>query len=329
MRISLPPATPAVVIALFVLMAVLAPVVSPFSPHEVSPSRILIPPLWHSEGTMSHPLGTDYLGRDIWARLVHGARTSLLVALGALALGGVLGTVLGLLFNVHGLWDAITASRPYRVMRIVTIVTMALIALLAIITARTSQDLIIAIIIAIIIALELMNWSWYARVKRVNWVVLFALAIMAALGAGTINVIIALGVVTWTPYARVIRGEVMNIKTQDSIDRDRAGETGASDSRSNSRRLFPNAVNALTPLLVRQSGFLVLFDSSLTFLGVGSPPNVPSWGGMVSAASTYASAYWSYVFPLAAIILLAVSFIMLSNRLRFRGGGDTANQASG
>ena len=244
-----------------------------------------------------------------------------------------LGTVLGFFFLGlwDGLWDALAASRLYRIMRIAMIVLISFAALLAVIFLEGPVNRISVIIFAIIIiAPELVNWSWIARVKRAYWATFFALGIMIGLGSGLINVIIALGLVTCPGCARVIRGEVTNLKTQDFIDRDR--EPGASDSPIITRRLFPNTVNSLAPLLVRQLGFLILLEAFLAFLGFGLTPGTSSlaWTLKWSAEGDHLyTGPWVFVIPAAAIILLSVSFIMLGNRLRVRGGEDTASRASG
>ena len=86
-----------VIVACFVLAAVLAPLITSHDPVVQNLPDRRAPPFWLEGGTVSHPLGTDYLGRDVWSRLVYGARTSLIVALGALVVSGVLGTALGFL----------------------------------------------------------------------------------------------------------------------------------------------------------------------------------------------------------------------------------------
>ena len=95
-------------VTLLVLCAVLAPVITTHDPRVVGIAEIATPPVWLEGGTASHPLGTDLLGRDIWARLTYGARNSLAVGLGALALGGVVGIVLGILFSYYRPpWDPV------------------------------------------------------------------------------------------------------------------------------------------------------------------------------------------------------------------------------
>ena len=87
-------AIPVGIILFFLFVAIFAPLVTPYSPTKTSLPEKNIPPFWQEGGSISHPLGTDPLGRDIWARLAYGARISLLVAISTLALGGILGTAL-------------------------------------------------------------------------------------------------------------------------------------------------------------------------------------------------------------------------------------------
>ena len=96
------------IVFLFVLVAVLAPLITPYSPYLGDLSERNIPPFWMETGTLSHPLGTDYLGRDVLTRLVYGARTSLIIILGALAVGAALGAAAGFIFGrFRGPWDYI------------------------------------------------------------------------------------------------------------------------------------------------------------------------------------------------------------------------------
>jgi len=84
-----------VIISLFVLVALFAPVLSPHNPIETALYDQLKPPVWHAGGTMTHILGTDDLGRDILSRLIYGARVSLAVAVVSVGLAFVIGTLLG------------------------------------------------------------------------------------------------------------------------------------------------------------------------------------------------------------------------------------------
>ena len=261
------PLIPLTIILFFVLVAIFAPLVTPYSPTKTSLPEKNVPPFWQEGGSISHPLGTDPLGRDIWARLAYGARVSLLVAVSTLALGGVLGTALGLISGYYRALDPI-------VMR--------------------ASDITIAFPI-----------------------ILFAILLVVIIGAGLINLIIAVGLVIWARYARVIRGEVLTIMTQDYISR--AKVAGASDFRIITKHIFPNVVNTLVVLLTLQVGFLIIVESSLSFLGAGVPPPTPAWGSMVASGRDYiVSAWWVSAIPGIAIMLLVIAFNMLGDWLRDR-----------
>ena len=261
------PLVPLTIILFFVLVAIFAPLVTPYSPTKTSLPEKNVPPFWQEGGSISHPLGTDPLGRDIWARLAYGARVSLLVAVSTLALGGVMGTALGLISGYYRALDPI-------VMR--------------------ASDITIAFPI-----------------------ILFAILLVVIIGAGLINLIIAVGLVIWARYARVIRGEVLTIMTQDYISR--AKVAGASDFRIITKHIFPNVVNTLVVLLTLQVGFLIIVESSLSFLGAGVPPPTPAWGSMVASGRDYiVSAWWVSAIPGIAIMLLVIAFNMLGDWLRDR-----------
>lgn len=87
-----------------VLMALLAPWISPHDPYDQQLARKLVPPFWHGTAkvTSAHPLGTDHLGRDYLSRLFHGAQVSLLIGVSAMLISGVIGTVLGVLAGYWG-----------------------------------------------------------------------------------------------------------------------------------------------------------------------------------------------------------------------------------
>ena len=148
-------------------------------------------------------------------------------------------------------------------------------------------------------------------------IILFAILLVVIIGAGLINLIIAVGLVIWARYARVIRGEVLTIMTQDYIAR--AKVAGASDFRIITRHIFPNVFNTLVVLLTLQVGFLIIVESSLSFLGAGVPPPTPAWGSMVASGRDYiVSAWWVSAIPGVAIMLLVIAFNMLGDWLRDR-----------
>ncbi len=98
----------AVVGCIAVVAAIFAGIVAPYDPRMVSITNIFSPPLFLQGGTSSHPLGADQFGRDVLSRLLYGTRTSLSVASGVLAAGGVVGIIVGIVFGVRrGLWNEV------------------------------------------------------------------------------------------------------------------------------------------------------------------------------------------------------------------------------
>ena len=102
-----------VIILLFILTAIFAPVLSPHDPIEISLYDQLKPPIWHKGGTSKNILGTDDLGRDILSRLIYGARVSLAVAVVSVGLAFVIGTLLG---SVSGYYKGVLDNIVMRVM---------------------------------------------------------------------------------------------------------------------------------------------------------------------------------------------------------------------
>ncbi|MGD0030729.1 ABC transporter permease [Paenibacillus illinoisensis] len=97
-----------VLVLMVVLIAICAPLLTSHDPAAVDPLNRLKPPAWLEGGTSEHWLGTDNLGRDMWSRIVYGARVSLIVGMGAVIVSGVIGAILGLLSGFYGKWlDAV------------------------------------------------------------------------------------------------------------------------------------------------------------------------------------------------------------------------------
>ena len=250
----------------FVVLAIFADVISPYSSTEVSLRNRLNPPIWSAEGSWSHPLGTDPLGRDLATRIAYGARTSMMVAAATVLLSAAIGVVLGLIAGYNrGIIDTI-------IMR--------------------AADITIAFPI-----------------------ILFAIMLVVILGAGIINLVVAVGVVLWARFARVIRGEVLILMERDFVARARV--SGCSSFRIIVVHLFPNIVNTMVVLLTLQIGFIIIIESSLSFLGAGVPPPTPAWGSMIAEGREYTTtAWWVSVIPGVALALIVVSFNLLGDWLR-------------
>ncbi|HIC69253.1 MAG TPA: ABC transporter permease [Candidatus Latescibacteria bacterium] len=141
---------------MFAVMAIGANWLSPYSAYEIALSDKLLPPFWSSDGNFNHPLGTDKLGRDILVRIMEGTRYSLAIGLAAVGLGGLVGTVLGLITGFFGKWQDALIMRLTDAMLALPIILIAL--LFAVRFGPSFQNL--------VIVLALVMWARFARLVR-------------------------------------------------------------------------------------------------------------------------------------------------------------------
>lgn len=144
---------------------------------------------------------------------------------------------------------------------------------------------------------------------------LFAIAIMTILGPGFINVFIAIGIINWAWFARVVRGSVLSTREQEYVMAAKA--LGASPIRIMFKHIMPNVVAPVIVGAALNSGYAILAEAALSFLGIGVQPPNPSWGLMLSDARSYISnAPWMTVYPGLAISITVLGFILFGNGLR-------------
>ena len=145
--------------------------------------------------------------------------------------------------------------------------------------------------------------------------IVLAIALMAALGASVVNVIVAIGVVYSPRVARVVRGSVLVIRETSYVEAARA--LGAPDFVLIARHVLPNC---LSPVIVQASfvfAAAVLTEAALSFLGVGVPPYVPSWGNILAEGRLYLQqAPWLVLYPGAAIMLTIFGLNLLGDSAR-------------
>jgi len=249
-----------ILVAFFILVAALAPLLAPYDPTAFTLGQQLRPP------SAANPLGTDELGRDILSRLLWGSRVTLLITLGAVVVSLVVGATLGIVAGFRGKWT----------------------------------DTLIMRVMDVLLAMPGF---------------LLAIAIIAALGAGTFNVVVAVGIFSIPAFARVARGSTLSIKEQDYVLAARA--LGASDITIMRRHVLPNVA---PPLVVQTSLRLataILTASGLSFLGLGPQPPQPEWGAMLSTGRNFiTSSPQLATIPGLAILLVAMGFNLLGDGLR-------------
>ncbi|MBX3070830.1 MAG: ABC transporter permease [Thermomicrobiales bacterium] len=146
-------------------------------------------------------------------------------------------------------------------------------------------------------------------------VLVVAIAIMAVLGPSMRNVIIVLGITGWVYYARLVRAQVLSLREQDFVEAAQA--IGVKPGRIMFRHILPNATTQIIVVGSLQVAAMIISEASLSFLGLGIPPEIPSWGVMVAEGRTYISTgWWVCAFPGAAIFLTAMSVNLLGDWLR-------------
>jgi peptide/nickel transport system permease protein len=145
--------------------------------------------------------------------------------------------------------------------------------------------------------------------------ILLALVLVAAVGPSFGTVITILMIFLWARYARLVRGETLSIKERDFIARARVA--GASHIRIMARYIFPNVVNSLVVLATLQVGYVILLESTLSFLGAGLPRPTPAWGLMIAdGRELIVTAWWVSMFPGLAIMLTVLALNLLGDWLR-------------
>ena len=265
----------AALMAVMLVLGTLGPVVAG-NPTRMDVASRLAPP------SAVHWFGTDDVGRDVFSRVIHGARLSLLVGSAVVAFSLVVGVSCGLIAGYYRRLDNV-------VMRVMD----GLMAFPAII---------------------------------------LAIALMAALGPSVANVVLAIGVVYSPRVARIVRGSVLVIRETAYVEAARA--LGAADATLIGRHVLPNC---LSPVIVQGSfvfAAAVLTEAALSFLGVGVPPFVPSWGNILSDGRLYLQqAPWLVLYPGAAIMMTILGLNLFGDGLRDlldpKLAGDSVHESRG
>lgn len=143
---------------------------------------------------------------------------------------------------------------------------------------------------------------------------ILAMVIGVILGPSLYNTLLALVIVAWPTYARVMRSVVISIKENDYVESSRA--LGASNIRILVKEILPNTIGSVVVLATLDIGNQILFFSTLSFLGLGTPPPTPEWGAMVSEGMDNFMQWWISTFPGLAILSMSVGANFIGDGIR-------------
>jgi len=252
-------------VGLVLAVTVVGPFIVPADPNVVHSANRLLPPFWMEGGNLTHPLGTDGVGRDLLARIVVGFRTSLFISVTGVLLAVAIGAIVGILAGFVGRW--------------VDTVLMGL----------TDVQLSFPFIV-------------------------LAVSLLSLVPPSPPILIVVLSLAAWPMYARVIRSIVQQERNADYVVAARS--TGASEGRIIYAYIVRNIVPSVLVVATIDIATLVVFESLLSFLGLGVQPPTASWGNIIAEGKNYlTSAWWITTLPGVAIVFTVLSFNLFGDNL--------------
>ncbi|HXA94097.1 MAG TPA: ABC transporter permease [Candidatus Dormibacteraeota bacterium] len=147
--------------------------------------------------------------------------------------------------------------------------------------------------------------------------ILLAMGVVFALGPSLLNVILVMGATRWVQFARIVRADVLSIREREFVVGARA--RGNRALRLLVRHVLPNALTPIIVVATLELAFMIIYESALSFLGLGVQPPTPTWGWMLADGRNYiATAWWLATFPGLAIMLTVLAVNLLGDWLRDR-----------
>jgi peptide/nickel transport system permease protein len=193
-----------VIVGFVVVIALFAPLIAPHEPTRLQLGQRFLPPAWLEGGNWAYPLGTDQLGRDMWSRLLYGARISVIVGVTASIFSGIIGVGIGLIAGFYGGWIDSFLSRVIDTFLAIPFIVLAL----AVVTVLSPG------LVNLIIVLSVTGWVTYARVVRGEVLAVKERDyVVAARVIGVNEVMIAFRHVMPNIFASVIVLTTMNVAT--------------------------------------------------------------------------------------------------------------------
>lgn len=262
-------------VLMFLVMAVAAPLIAPYGHAELGAGHRLDGP------SASHFFGTDNLGRDVFSRVIYGARVSMTIGFLAIFISTLVALIIGILSGYFG----------------------GIIDMLA-------QRLVDAFMAfpALVFLIAVAGMFTDAKIPGLPTQGLFSTRIVV--------LIISLGILFGVGSSRIIRSATLSVKSSTYIEAARA--TGATHTRLIFMHVLPNVMAPTITLATLGLGGVILAESGLSFLGLSVPPDQVTWGGMLKseARSFMVQAPWLAIFPGLALSLAVFGFNMLGDALR-------------
>ena len=274
----------AAMLAVLVVLALLAPVFSKLvghGPNELFGDEMLTPDIGLPKGPNAQFwFGGDKVGRDVFVRVLYGARTSLLVAIVATGLAALIGISLGMIAG-------------YRGGRIDTFISRA-----------------VDIVLSLPLLVVAIGMATVCSVSSNG-------CLGGLLQPGLTLVIGIIALFTWPNMARLVRGQALTLREKEFVEA--AHSLGARAPRIMFKELLPNLLAPIVVYATLLIPANILFEAALSFLGVGVPQSTPSWGRMLSDASAgqiFTIAWWMMLFPGLFLLATTLSFNLVGDGLR-------------
>jgi peptide/nickel transport system permease protein len=261
----------AVVLALIAFLVLFGPLIWQVPINEIDFTARLKGPSWR------HPMGTDDLGQDLFARMLYGGRISLAVGIVAMMIAVGVGTLVGAVAGI-------SRGRVDAVLMWVTALFLSL----------PQLPLLLLII-----------YLFRDVLKKIAGpeVGMFAL------------VVVVIGAFRWMPVARLVRAQFFSLREKEFVEAARA--LGATTARTVTRHILPNSLGPVIVAGTIDVAAAIIFESTLSFLGLGFPPDIPTWGRILYDAKDYMdiATHWA-LFPGGAIFLTVLSINYIGDGLR-------------
>lgn len=227
--------------------------------------------------TMAHPFGTDDLGQDIFARMLYGGRISLAVGLTAMLMAMLVGVTIGAIAGISR--GAVDAALMWLTDLFLSLPQLPLLLILIYLFRETLKS------------------------------------IFGPEVGVFILIVLVIGGLRWMPVARLVRAQFLSLREKEFVEAARA--LGASRARQVIRHILPNALGPVIIAGTIDVAAAIIAESTLSFLGLGFPPDTPTWGRLLFDAKDYLdiSAHWA-LFPGAAIFIAVVAINFIGDGLR-------------